>query len=236
MDPIASEVNGQVEQELPAGQVQQGASETVQATQEPQQQPTTFTPEQVEQMRREWQSRKDREVYEARMTLIREQETLRQHTEEQARLDGMDDEEFGAHMRQQMARQQEQQRLTDDERTRTLRAIQEQTLEAIPDAGVRKQIEDKINSGQYTSWQAMTQDVIALVATCQAQAAAAKAVQDALAANNRDMAAQLASTPVPVTAPGIPARQSSLAGLSPDRLLAEGFAEEIAKQRRQRGG
>jgi len=241
MDPTASEVNGQEEQDQTPGQgagedqaLQGGDSETQgQATQEPQT-PTTYTPAQVEQMRREWQSAKDREIYETRMRLIREQDELRRQAAERERLANMDDEEYGSYVRQQQAEQERLQQYAQEQWRGNLIEIQKQTLDAIPNKAVRQQIEDKINAGGYQSWADMQRDIVSLTADRQSQAAAEKAVREALAAAQRDGVAQLADTPIPTLGSGQPARRSSTAGLSPEQLMGQGFAEELAKKKRGR--
>ena len=244
-DQNASEVNSQAVQE-PQDAIRDGLLEASgaqgDATQEPGQgtpadsQPETLTRQQAEEMleqqRRQWQSQKDRELYQAQMNWRQDQERLRREAEERARLEGLDDEDYGRFVREQQQKQQELTEITRNSVTQSMLAVQQQTLEQIPDADVREQIVNGINEGKYQNWGELQKALLDAVTEKRVAKTRAELEQSIREAVQRELTAQLADTPTPSLGTGLPTKSAQ--NLSTEDLLSQGYAEKVASQRRGR--
>jgi hypothetical protein len=225
---MASGAQGDTTQELPQGTAGQGLPA--------QSQPETLTRQQAEEMmeqqRRAWQSQKDRELYQAQMRWQQEQERLRREAEERARQENMDDEDYGRFVREQQRKQQELAEITQYSVTQSMLAVQQQTLEQIPDADVREQIANGINEGKYQSWAELQKAILDAVVEKRVTKTRAELEQSIREAVQRELTAQLADTPTPSLGTGLPTKSAQ--HLSTDDLLSQGFADRVASQRRGR--
>ena len=186
----------------------------------------------LEQQRRAWQSQKDRELHQAQMRWQQEQERLRRDAEERARLDGMDDEDFGRFVREQQQKQQELAEITRSSVTQSMLTVQQQTLDQIPDADVREQIINGINEGKYQNWGELQKALLDAVTEKRVAKTRAELEQSIREAVQRELTAQLADTPTPSLGTGLPTKSAQY--LSTDDLLSQGYAERVASQRRGR--
>ena len=225
---MASGAQGNATQELPQGTAGQGNPANSQ--------PETLTRQQAEEMleqqRRAWQSQKDRELHQAQMRWQQEQERLRRDAEERARLDGMDDEDFGRFVREQQQKQQELAEITRSSVTQSMLTVQQQTLDQIPDADVREQIINGINEGKYQNWGELQKALLDAVTEKRVAKTRAELEQSIREAVQRELTAQLADTPTPSLGTGLPTKSAQY--LSTDDLLSQGYAERVASQRRGR--
>lgn len=235
----ASEVNTQA-QEQPQDAIRDGllerqASEAGQATQEPAPQQETLTRAQVEEMleqeRRKLQSAKDRELHQQRMAWQQEQERLRLEAEERARLEGMDDEDYGRYVREQQNKMREQQESAQKVRENLIMAVQNETLGQISDKELRAEIEAQINEGQFKSWGELQQAIISKATAKEVAKTKTQMEASIREAVQKELAAQLADTPTPTLGTGLPTRPTR--NLSADENIALGFAEALAAQKRR---
>lgn len=239
----ASEVNTQA-QEQPQDAIRDGllerqASEAGQATQEPAPQQETLTRQQFEAMlaeekerlRREMQSAKDREIHQTRLAWQQEQERLRLEQEERARLEGMDDEDYGRYVREQQNKMREQQESAQKVRENLIMAVQNETLGQISDKELRAEIEAQINEGQFKSWGELQQAIISKATAKEVAKTKTQMEASIREAVQKELAAQLADTPTPTLGTGLPTRPTR--NLSADENISIGFAEAVAAQKRR---
>jgi uncharacterized membrane protein len=184
----------------------------------------------IEAERRKWQSQKDREIHQVRMEVQQQLDRQRREAEERAKLEGMDDEDYGRYVREQAQKQRDLDETTRSSVTQAMLAVQAQSLEAIPDKDVREAIEKKINEGTYKSWGELQKDLLEAYTekkVAKARVELEKSIREAV---QKELAAQLADTPVPTLGSGLPTK--SARNLSTDELLEQGWREAIAAKRK----
>lgn len=207
------------------------APSTAESAPAQEQQPTAYTQEQVNEMlarrERELQSAKDRELHRARLQAQAEVDAARRASEEQARLENMDDEDYGRYVREKVTKDQELGAQASAHVTRAMLDVQAQTLSQITDADKRAEIEGKINDGQYKSWGDLIGDVVTAAVAAQL-AKESKVVKEAA---RKEATAEIANIPVPVLGSGTNSTRSTRPMSSSD-LFSQGFAEALQAARK----
>lgn len=208
-----------------------GEPSTAETTPAQEPQPTTYTEETVKQMlaqrERELQSAKDKELHRARLQAQAEVEAARRASEEQARLESMDDEDYGRYVREKVTKDQTLNAQANERARQVMLDVQEQTLSQVTDSAERSKIEAKINGGEYKSWGEMIGDVVAATVAVQL----AKESKAAKEAARKEATAEIANIPVPVLGSGTHSSRSARP-LSSGELLSTGFAEALQAARK----
>lgn len=143
--------------------------------------PAALTPEQVNELLRSnkaaqsaayrlAQSMKDKELARIRQ----EQEAQRKAEEERRKLEEMDDEDYGRHIREQQHLEELVGAQAIERMLPVLHEVQSTALGKLSDAQIRAQIQERITSGEFTSLAQILDAVLDTEVDTRAQKAAAK--------------------------------------------------------------
>lgn len=241
-----SEATALAAQEQPETEAEAPQGETSEAPTAPAAPPAPSNPdlttllqdEQVsEYIYREVQSRADRLMheYQRRLELERQaQEQAVRAKAERERLEQMTDEERGQYLWQQRQEQERMQRAQYAAQVQANQQIMQAALGRVSDPGAQQTLLNYLRQNAYPTVNDFLWACAQTESNIQAALKAQQQAQINAQAQQREQVVQQAQTEAPTLGTGQPARKS-LRQMTTDELLAEGWAEEIARKRK-RGG
>lgn len=197
--------------------------------------PAALTPEQVNELLRSnkaaqsaayrlAQSMKDKEL----ARLRQEQEAQRQREEERRKLEEMDDEDYGRHIREQQRMEELVRQRAIETMVPVLQQVQGSALGALSDAQLRAELEARITSGELNDLGQIVKTIIDTEVSAREQKLTPKLetklrqeIREALEKERAAEAADDDDTP-PILGSGLPTGARELHG---DALLAAGIAD-----------
>ena len=184
-------------------------------------------PEVAEQIRRRVQSEADKRLVRYQQQL----EARRKAEEQRRRMEQMDDEDYGAFVRQQQqmegyATQRTQQRLAE-----TYGKLTEQVLESVKDEALREQLAKRNEADEFESFDAFLNARDEAVLEAEKQKMASSLEKQIREAVQKELKAQEAEQArAPVLGSGLPTTQLDIKSMTPDQLIAAGLASRQKKK------
>lgn len=224
--PSGAEAGGVQEREslrVPGGTNAGAASEA--PGRQVQEQPTgdPAIPEE-EQIRRRVQSELDKRLHQERMRWEQEQVQRQKQDEEARRLQEMDDEEYGAYVRQKELDEQQKQAIRREVLVNLVSGIQSETLALVKDDKRRADLEQRAMAGEFKSYGEFLQMVHKTVLEEALEKERPKLERTVRESTNRERVAEEAESG-PQLGSGLPT--SRLDRLSSHQKIAAGFAERL---------
>jgi len=184
-------------------------------------------PEVAEQIRRRVQSEADKRLVRYQQQL----EARRKAEEQQRRMEQMDDEDYGAFVREQQqmegyARQRTQQMLAE-----SYGKLTEQVLASVKDETLREQLAKRNEADEFESFDAFLDARDEAVLEAEKQKMASSLEKQIREAVQKELKAQEAEQArAPVLGSGLPTTQLDIKSMTPDQLIAAGLASRQKKK------
>jgi len=177
-----------------------------------------------EQVRRRVQSEVDRRLHQERMRWEQEQAQRQKQDEEARKLQEMDDEEYGAYVRQKELDEQQKQAVRREVLVNLVSGIQSETLALVKDDKRRADLEQRAMAGEFKSYGEFLQVVHQTVLDEALDKERPKLERTVRESTNRERVAEEAESG-PQLGSGLPT--SRLDRLSSHQKIAAGFAERL---------